>query len=299
MLIKKVIEFRVEVENYLAMYSDPGRLMSILKERFENKCYKGCLILKVLEIKRQSACVISNYKGYIDVMFEVEAIEYNMGDIITGFRVIKVETIDNIDHIIAESTYCTTLVANRQLASIRVGQIILLEVVATRYAIGASKIAVSTQPITRSAQATYYKVNATGTVDDTIVAPLIAAIESVRPSTPTKSWQYFEALMRACEGEPGQAGENVLDVVRNIDKYTYIGMDPKLKLGLVATGEPGTAPVVDFLADNTAIASILLQNYYSRLQTIAEMEAIYGDDAKILNDHKNLWLILTKSKVKA
>ena len=61
-------------------------VMQKLRVMFENRCYKSSLIIKILKLIKRSmwkpAQNLADGSGYVSVVFEVEAIIYNKGDII-------------------------------------------------------------------------------------------------------------------------------------------------------------------------------------------------------------------------
>ena len=67
MLIKKELTFGIDIDKPISFYANKNaNLLALLKNRYENKCFDGVFVSKVLEIVQTTACDISlsGHHGY-------------------------------------------------------------------------------------------------------------------------------------------------------------------------------------------------------------------------------------------
>src|SRR5580698_5535101 len=94
MLIIKLIEVGVNIQNYLTFYTDAaGNMQRMLEQNYVGRCFRGCFIKSILRIVKMSRCVINqngtpNY-GTINVVAEVSAVIYFEGEVICGATVLR------------------------------------------------------------------------------------------------------------------------------------------------------------------------------------------------------------------
>jgi len=142
MRLKKYIDVSIDIQNCINIYAHPNRLLEIVKNKFEHKCLRQCLIISVDNIIKQSECIITsdgapNF-GTINLSLEVTAIIYNPGDLIVGAKVI---TKNSEGFMILSTENVNMMMANNQSTnSIKEEQLVIVEVVDSRYNIGAEKI---------------------------------------------------------------------------------------------------------------------------------------------------------------
>lgn len=115
MKVKKILETRLDIQNtndiYCADYN--SKLVNLLKERYNGRCYKSIYILDILRIVRRNTLICKNKvldgSLYIDITFEVSGIVYEKGDIIHKCKIIQ---INNNGTMHAKSEYASLIIKN-------------------------------------------------------------------------------------------------------------------------------------------------------------------------------------------
>ena len=107
MLIKKTIETSLDLNNPLDIFSINLNTIIInkLTDKYVNKCFNSCFILKINRIIRRSMIYMKDSLdggSYVNILFEVDAIVYTKGEIIHDVTIVKKE-INGILH--AKSKY--------------------------------------------------------------------------------------------------------------------------------------------------------------------------------------------------
>jgi DNA-directed RNA polymerase subunit E'/Rpb7 len=115
MKINTVLETRINIDdiNHLFCPNYNEKLLDILKERFNNCCFKSVFILNILKIIKRGDIHCKNkvLDGgcYIDINFEVEAIVYENGEIIHDCAIIQINPNGTM---IAKSEYASLHIKN-------------------------------------------------------------------------------------------------------------------------------------------------------------------------------------------
>lgn len=127
-------------------------VMDKLKQRFEGKCEKNSLIVRILEIVKRSKCKLAKSRldgsGDVNVRFTAEAIIYNDDDILTGCEVQKIERGNKI--ICKHEIAVVNIKGNRNLQSLKPGQKITIKIVSVSYLKGKDKITIYGVPYSYS-----------------------------------------------------------------------------------------------------------------------------------------------------
>ncbi len=314
MLITKLISIGVNIQNCIGLFTDANNLKSIIKEKFEGKCFRCCLVKSVDRIVRVSDCVINqegspNY-GVINAIVEITGIVYGPGEIINGCTVTN-----KGDHgvIICSTEHASIIIqSHRTLESIQPGQKISIRVGQTRYGIGASKIAVNAVPFIPTATHAVYKMPAEA-VNKALLIDVIERIkdeesqaEALRITNPN-GWDTFNQLLYAyTEKQPTPKGVKAVSVFDIVDSKPdgeiYISRDPRLDLAtpmVYQYANNDAIPVGQFVAPMLTanqLAILMLEDYCAHLRTIREMLEIYSTP-EMVDLHKNIWLIFRKAKL--
>jgi len=96
MIIKRILETYMDISDPKEIFS-PNRdnmIMDKLKDKFVGVCYMSCFIVKINKIIRRSYIYMKDTLGgdaNTTVMFEVDAIVYQVNEIINGCKIIKKE----------------------------------------------------------------------------------------------------------------------------------------------------------------------------------------------------------------
>jgi len=176
----------------------------LLTNKFVNKCYKSCFILKINKIIRTSGRYMTdNLDGYasICVLFEVDAIVYQENEIINGCQITKIESYGQI---YAESQYASIQLKQDQASLIlKEKNIIPIIVKTVRYFPNKDKISVagiSFIPIFH--KLVIYKVKSP--LENQYIPQLQAMFDLINDeinkikkfsTTQTKSYTFFKTLL--------------------------------------------------------------------------------------------------------
>jgi hypothetical protein len=311
-VINKLIEVGIDVQNCIGLYTDPNNIIQIARNRYVGRCFRSCYILNIENIKRQSECVINQDGppsfGTLSIICEVRAIIYGIGEIINGCKVIN----KNQNGILICETDNTSIILapHPMFKSIIEGQLISVRVVAVRYSNGADKISVSATPYLPDKVNTVYKIGPVMPDMGDLFADILSKIkyeesEMIRLKTEKKkAWDTFDQLLYAYnDDQKPAAGAKVLNIKEIINGGwgQYVSRDPKIRLSTPDIYSydtrdaipPDAIIVADLTTPNVII--MMLDSYLSHLRTIREMINIYSTEELIIS-HTNIWLIFKKSK---
>jgi hypothetical protein len=154
MIIDKTFIVWLEISDMSVIYSplDTKEICKkILAEKYENKCYNSCLILKIGDISEIEHSMMSVIYDDLDapirlsVKFTAQVLIYQEGEIITNCKIQKIESNGVI---FAESKGANIRFSDNGITgeSIGVGDIIPLTVKLSRYIIGMNKISIYAVP---------------------------------------------------------------------------------------------------------------------------------------------------------
>lgn len=144
MITYKIIEVALDIDDPISTYANANtNILRKLQSKYENRCYAGCYIMKVLNIVKQSECVImqntESCDGSINVQFRAQVIELLIGEVLHKNLVIKKATEQKL--LIGINDICALNIGiNDMFASINVGQIIPVVIQKSLYAIGNDRI---------------------------------------------------------------------------------------------------------------------------------------------------------------
>jgi len=308
MKIKKIIETGVDIQQPISFSTAvDDNLLMVLRDRYEGRCYMACYITSVDRIVRRSELMMDSGAikggGTINVIFEVSAIIYNVGEIILA-KIIK-RTSDTIENIVASTETCDIIVQNQKtLNSVTVGQHIPLVVSQMRYNVGAPKIAIAAVPLTFSHEITLYYPKANQAVDQDKISDILELIkqeEAVYAALDAKAKSFFVGIMHAYNVPPKVITSDLSKVINELSSYQTVSRPPSINLSdkvVVCDIQLNKSdPTIEIRElTNTQIACCLLEDYYNGIRLIREMVELYSTPA-ILQAHTNLWLILKQSKL--
>jgi len=123
-------------------------VMQKLRTMFENKCYKSSLVIRILRIIERSLWKpsqnLANGSGYVSVTFEVEAVIYNLGDIIVDCTV---QTKVRGGGLLCKSDHATIHIKGAvNIRGIKVGQQIPIKIEGAKYFPRKNNISVNATP---------------------------------------------------------------------------------------------------------------------------------------------------------
>lgn len=311
-IVNKVLQDTLKIDDpitFIVSNKDNKEIMAQLSHKFVGKCYMSSLILKIVRVIRRSAFIVNQngindqYSnpvfGTTDVEFEVEALTYRPGEIITGAIVRNNDEYNNI--------YCDTKYAaiylkeNKLYESLQVGQIISVTVQHIMYEVWHEKISIGAELFVPRPFRIAYEVS-----DMSL---------SLAPQIPedtdevTKARESFIKLISPYKVAPKQPSPiiNVFSLCRPSD----IAAATKIPRYLVRDSRLDPASPIVWGTDNAAdietdeiicgltLDSIIIaiiehyKNYNNLIQGMVE----HYNTAEIIKKHDNLWRIYGKVKV--
>jgi len=162
MHVYKIITTTLDIQNTISLYTDiNNNVLNILIKKFENRCYSGCFILKVLTVERLSECTIlqcnESGNGSLDVQFRAYVIELYPEEIIFA-TVLRNDAERKM--IIATNEYTAlNVMTNNVYDSIRESQIIPVRIKQVLYSVGKEKIQAFAMPYKSSRNVIGYNCN--------------------------------------------------------------------------------------------------------------------------------------------
>ncbi|MHB2027934.1 MAG: RPB7/RPC8 family DNA-directed RNA polymerase subunit [Acidimicrobiales bacterium] len=278
-------------------------VLILLNKKFINKCFKSCLIIKILDVMDISECriiqSIGGNKCSINVRFKCEGIVYGINEVINGCNVIEISK-QNI--IIASTQYADIIVdADVMLSSITVGQKISVMVGMVRYYVETHKISVSAKLHVLPTDNIIYEITEEKKPDTSKIYELDKKIRNIKeiiaaPNVKT-TYAFFDNLLYPFSKRTELKKKNAIDI-NNLDelfkiKSKYVFIDQHDITKVIPADNADNAACLNFSLENCILA--ILQNYYEHILNIKEMMDIYNTP-EILTSHKNLWQIYHKLK---
>jgi len=312
MLIKKNIEVGIDVTNGIGLFSDDGNIMSILADRFENRCFRGCFITQVLRILRMGDADVNQFgePDYvtIPVIFEVEAIVFAEGEIINNCVVLR-KNVNNI--LVCKSPYANIFVnGGSVLESVVEGQTISVRAMRSRYNQGSADIKINAIPFLQSKKNVIFQV---GKIENAkLFEDVLERIKAQEDEaelfkeSDEKTYNFFVKALYAYKKPQEVPGIqlSIEEVARGEFRGAkYLVRDIRADLtqpicmGHHELPEMGQS-IVKTEMTTDAVVLYLLEDYCSFLRTICEMMVIYST-SEIRDRHRNLWQIFKKNKIVA
>ena len=315
MIIHKLIEIGVDIESPIAFFNDTNNnLLTYLKDNYEHKCFRSCFITKIERIIKYSEPIIDqeqdNCFAKLNVQFEVKAVSYTPGDIITGCRVVNK---DRTGSLLCYSKFAFIgLKGHKYLQSIKPDQLISIVVGDASYHPGSEKISVKGLPLLFKQHSNLYRIDTSKLSLDQkdIINNMLNQIkeEEIKCDDLKKinirGWEFFDNLLYAYKKEQPLPNDAVeisifIDSINDKELIGWISRDHKIRL---------SKPVMYFYkrppdtiynipdSDNMESYLSILNNYYNFIKTIRKMTKLYNTE-EMLSSHENLWKIFKKSKL--
>lgn len=170
MIIKKILETYVDITNPndIFCHNRNEMILDKLRDKYIGRCYNSCYILQVNKIIRRSYFHMKDTlegDSYISVLFEVDAIIYQMNEIINGCKIIKKEQ-NGIVH--AKSVHAgIQLNIHQNMSIFKEGDVLPVIVKKVRYNINQIAISILAMPfIPLDNTPIYYKINGSPTKEE-------------------------------------------------------------------------------------------------------------------------------------
>lgn len=311
MIITKIIEAGLRIHDYLTAAGSLAEfLLLILRQKYENRCYCGCLIKKILRVVKHGPLVIdpvSANRATISVRFEVEAIVFIRGEVIVGC---KVERRDTTKLITCTAGNAIILAEDPLLDSVKEGQFILLETVETQYPIMTNTIAVSAVPFLPQAEKPTYMI--TGRISERereLISELVVSMHhaesevAVLRNANSRGYEFFEQQLYPFKQQSAPEAAKIMPITSLIENALdgkVISRDAHLSYATdkLAVWEPSNVPtgVIPYTQYSPYdIAVMFITEYIDSIRVIREMIRVYNTP-ELIKSHVGLWLMFKTAK---
>ena len=309
MYIKKILETYIDIIDPIDIFSANINEMLInkLTEKFVGKCYMSCLIININKIiKRSYIYMKDTLEGdcSVNIMFEVDAIEYIKNEIINGCKIIKKESNGIIHAISNYAGIQINIPAN--ISIFKEGDIIPVIVKMTRYNINQTSISVLATPfIPNNDPAICYKItDALSEQETDIIKSILSQIkteELIIKNMDINSKKIYKFFIELLSNTQNNNNIKKTDILKKINISNILDITS----GVI------TLPKTNFIASDIyiikedsknivdesmfiAFSSILIE-HLCNLQSIQGFLKYYQkiDDIK---KHKNIWKLYTSMK---
>lgn len=309
MIITKIITYAIDVYDYMSFFTDAeANVRHVLEHRLRGRCYQGCFITDILRIPDIGDCIITQdgapKYGTLSVSFEVRAVVYTPGEIITGCKVLSR---DPTGALVCETKTAKIMVFNSAslAAVITPGQLISVTVVSAQQTLGASATAILAHPMMPSRHPTIFSIGQITPEIRATIAPALelAVAEDAKAQRENAVWKMFDDLLYAWVAAPATPTGAVVTTLKDLcaednPAPLWVSRDNRLRCTEPTLYKYATKPDVDVRDDlDTASALIVLINdWTAHLRTIREMTEVYSTP-ELISSHKNLWRIYAKMKL--
>lgn len=336
MRIVKIYETIINLTAVELFTNIDATVMDKLRKRYEGVCYKSSLIMKILEITKRDPPKLAisrlDGSGDVNVQFTAEAIVYQEGDILVGCEVVRVERNNRI--ICKYANAVINLRGNRNLQSLKPGQLITVLVEGTHYTINHDKITITALPYAYPSKFTIYFTTLN---PKNISFEQLQLIKDKLNDIDEEYKKYSQAPTRIVKvlNETYYPYKTPFSAKQKLDKY--LGLDDIYEIASqlvksdkkTATTEIGLArhPFIDkstphvltvgtellanpsssdlLNAETYAITAVkeapgtvvltLLDDYLGYLRMVREAAELYQTE-KLWNEHSNIWRIYDSMK---
>lgn len=201
MFIRKVIQDTIIIKDPNEQLMDQKtKVMDMLKQKFENKCYANCLIKEVTKIIRMGHLLFIDRRQTpdtkCDVQFEVKAVQLKKNQIIHGC-IIKKKAEDGT--IICKNGDVALIIeANKLLQGMREGDTIITRLNLSRYKITRNKISVNGFPFVPvfNNKGIIFEVSSHSS---RFLQNLLTELKEASKCKKHKNYKYFKSLLYPCK----------------------------------------------------------------------------------------------------
>jgi len=241
MKITKIFDIILNIDNINDIFTKDinQKLLSLIKKKYQYKCYLSSYVLKINKIINRSLLEFNqndlNCSFNISIQFEAECLVFNKNEVILNM---KIQEIVNNNLILKNTTtseineIIIALIKNNQDLSIfSKDDIIPIIVGKVKYSLGSDKITINAYPfIPIISNIIYYQVTGLNKqqlelLQETIL-PYIEYEEQIKNDllkTKNNTWDYFKNLVypytnkNNIKSKPNMI--NLMEVINNSDKY--------------------------------------------------------------------------------
>ena len=251
MNITKIFDITLNIDNINDIFTKDinQKLLSLIKKKYQYKCYLSSYVLKINKIINRSLLEFNqndlNCSFNISIQFEAECLVFNKNEVILNM---KIQEIVNNNLILKNTTtseineIIIALIKNNQDLSIfSKDDIIPIIVGKVKYSLGSDKITINAYPfIPIISNIIYYQVTGLNKqqlelLQETIL-PYIEYEEQIKNDllkTKNNTWDYFKNLVYPYTNTNNTKSKptmiNLMEVINNSDKYNnkIIAFDEK------------------------------------------------------------------------
>jgi hypothetical protein len=251
MKITKIFDITLNIDNINDIFTKDinQKLLSLIKKKYQYKCYLSSYVLKINKIINRSLLEFNqndlNCSFNISIQFEAECLVFNKNEVILNM---KIQEIVNNNLILKNTTtseineIIIALIKNNQDLSIfSKDDIIPIIVGKVKYSLGSDKITINAYPfIPIVSNIIYYQVTSLNKqqlelLQETIL-PYIEYEEQIKKDllkTKNNTWDYFKNLVYPYTNTDNKKSKpnmiNLMEVLNNSDKYNnkIIAFDEK------------------------------------------------------------------------
>ena len=301
MYVEKVLECTLNIENALVVFSNlKENLLHILADKFEGRCYQNLLIKNIVSIIRNSEGIFNNLSNEcivtMHVIFKAEGISFAPGNVVVGCKVIH----KNPNIVLGQTEDASVTMANsKELAPITIGQFIPVRVLEVLYTIYNNRISIRVEPYIPSKTFRIYEINGSVPVEkltefQMIVTDEIAAFSKLKGSN-ASAVDFFSKIIHP-HAEPSVAEPLVEFASMQANFKGWYGRDSRLAIGVAGVVHYDEAPEGEVITGSpVTMLENLVTDYVSQLRLVRELVEFYSTQ-KLLQDHRNLWKVLSQVK---
>lgn len=264
-------------------------LLDAIKSKFENKCYQGCLIISVLELIDNSLLKYistrNNSSVVCDVMFKCECISYVKYEILHNCEIKKI----GVHAIICKNKDTAVYIkSNKELQTLKEGQLIPVIVVDSRYSISNDCITIRAIPFTPVVNNDVYKMSYTSNVDYNSITGY-KELSQKKSELKSKDSKFFTDLVFPYKSELKEWTNTDIDNVLS-KKHKYIRF-VSFKIMYSDNIDESKYNIIE--EDYGNILPVFIQNSILYYNTINGLCDTYPDK-KAIKANGNIWAIYEK-----
>ena len=305
MLITKILETSINVDDPIDFIANKERHILNALKLYENHCYKGVYIIRIIKIIKASKCYMikTNLDGNynIDVQFEVEAEVYGKWDVLAGVDILGKNQVQYGK--IRNSNVIVNIIPTED--PIHEKQTIPIRVIMAYYGYLQPNVTLTGILLTCVKNTPVFSIK--GKIITKNYKPLITAIKNeieIRDTLPTKKVQFFEDLLTSYPKTiPLPKGAHAVDIISLFSKpeITINGIWTRdLTLyhssSFVAKADSPIKPWNKPINENPDVVfRIFLVDILNYLILIKDMCNIYTNE--MIENHKNIWTTMRNAQL--
>jgi hypothetical protein len=302
MKINKVFDIIINIENVSDIFTSDlnNKLLDILIEKYQNKCFLSYYIININKILNRSLVEINqndlNCIFDVCIQFEAECEYYSSQEVILDME-IKEKINQNI---ILKNKHIIALIKNNENTSVfNKGDKIPIIVGKSKYTTGTDKISINAYPFIPIINDTInYKLSTLTKeekefLEQNILKDIQIEEENKKNILKTKNntWEYFNQLLYpfnknySDELIKKNTTIDILDIINQND--ILIQYNPKINLSLRKIIKMDISDDITYITKNPSLIIFeILKKYYLYLKLLNDLSITYNSKEKIENNNK-------------